>query len=177
VNAIDEIGQIALHTACENGNIDIVNILLKYNSSVNLCDTDATSIQNHVNVFYTHFNNVYIISMSGYMNSRIKNAFVNVTIIVNQNMYNICMTIYTSNNCDVIDNNGFSPALYYACIGGSVDVVDLLLRNKCNINQCQPRKYKSLLIVACTRNKEAVVKLFLSYDGCDVNIIMSTMSL
>ena len=75
------------------------------------------------------------------------------------------------NNCDVIDNNGFSPALHSACEGGSVDIVDLLLRNKCNINQCQPRTNESPLIVACDRNKEAVVKLLLSYEACDVNII------
>jgi ankyrin repeat protein len=54
---------------------------------------------------------------------------------------------------------------------GSVDIVDLLLRNKCNINQCQPRTNESPLIVACDRNKEAVVKLLLSYEACDVNII------
>jgi hypothetical protein len=38
---LDEFGGIALHAACQNGNIDIVNILLKCNSSVNLCDTDG----------------------------------------------------------------------------------------------------------------------------------------
>ena len=64
-----------------------------------------------------------------------------------------------------------SPALHSACKGGSVDIVDLLLRNKCNINQCQPRTNESPLIVACDRNKEAVVKLLLSYEACDVNII------
>jgi ankyrin repeat protein len=36
--AINEYGQIALHAACENGKIDIVNSLLKCNSSMNLCD-------------------------------------------------------------------------------------------------------------------------------------------
>jgi ankyrin repeat protein len=30
-----------------------------------------------------------------------------------------------------------SLALHSGCKGGSVDIVDLLLRNKCNINQCQ----------------------------------------
>jgi ankyrin repeat protein len=75
------------------------------------------------------------------------------------------------NNCEVIDNNGLSPALHSACKGGSVDIVDLLLRNKCNINQCQPRTNQSLLIVACNKNKEAVVKLLLSNEACDVNII------
>ena len=38
---------------------------------------------------------------------------------------------------EIIDNNGLSPALHSACKGGSVDIVDLLLRNKYNINQCQ----------------------------------------
>jgi ankyrin repeat protein len=34
-------GFTALHIACINGNIDIVNSLLKYNSSVNLCDING----------------------------------------------------------------------------------------------------------------------------------------
>jgi ankyrin repeat protein len=33
-----EIDQTALHAACKNGNIDIVNSLLQCNSSMNLCD-------------------------------------------------------------------------------------------------------------------------------------------
>jgi ankyrin repeat protein len=38
VDTINEFGGIALHAACQNGNIDIVNSLMKSNSSVNLCD-------------------------------------------------------------------------------------------------------------------------------------------
>jgi ankyrin repeat protein len=38
VDAINKNGRIALHTACENGNIDIVNSLLKCSSNMNLCD-------------------------------------------------------------------------------------------------------------------------------------------
>ena len=75
------------------------------------------------------------------------------------------------NNCDVLDNDGFSPALHYACEGGVVDIVDFLLRNNCNINQCQPLTNQSPLIVACSENRNAVVKLLLSYEACDVNII------
>ena len=75
------------------------------------------------------------------------------------------------NSCDVLDDNGFSLALHSACEGGFVDIVDLLLRNNCNINQCQPRTNQSPLITACHRNKEAVAKLLLSYEACDVNII------
>jgi ankyrin repeat protein len=38
-------------------------------------------------------------------------------------------------------------------------------------NQCQPRTNESPLIVACDRNKEAVVKHLLSFEACDVTII------
>jgi ankyrin repeat protein len=41
VNLCDTNGYTPLHVACINGNIDIVNILLKCNSSVNLCGTDG----------------------------------------------------------------------------------------------------------------------------------------
>ena len=75
------------------------------------------------------------------------------------------------NNCDVLDNGGFSDALHYACRGGVVDIVDLLLRNNCNINQCQPVTNQSALIGACGRNAEAVVKLLLSYEACDVDVV------
>jgi ankyrin repeat protein len=41
VNLCDTDGYTPLHLACIKGNIDIVNILLKCNSSVNLCGTDG----------------------------------------------------------------------------------------------------------------------------------------
>ena len=75
------------------------------------------------------------------------------------------------NNCDVLDNDGFSHELHSACEGGFVDIVYLLLGYNCNINQCCPRTNTSPLIVACHRKREAVVKLLLSYEACDVNII------
>ena len=75
------------------------------------------------------------------------------------------------NNCDVLDNDGFSHTLHFSCEGGFVGIVDLSLRNNCNINHCEPLTNQSSLIVACHRNKEAIVKLFLSYEACDVNII------
>jgi hypothetical protein len=70
-------------------------------------------------------------------------CFIHISIKVS--LLFLCLAIWLDNNCDVIDNNGFSSALHYAGQRGSVDIVDLLLRNKCNINQCQPGTNKSLL--------------------------------
>jgi ankyrin repeat protein len=41
VNLCGTNGFTPLHVACDNGHIDIVNILLKCNSNVNLCDTNG----------------------------------------------------------------------------------------------------------------------------------------
>jgi ankyrin repeat protein len=41
VNLCSTNGYTPLHTACIKGHIDIVNILLKCNSSVNLCTTNG----------------------------------------------------------------------------------------------------------------------------------------
>jgi ankyrin repeat protein len=43
VNICDINGYTPLHDACLKGNIDIVNSLLKCNSSVNLCNTDGST--------------------------------------------------------------------------------------------------------------------------------------
>ena len=41
MNLCDTDVSTPLHVACKNGNIDIVNSLLRYNSSVNLCDING----------------------------------------------------------------------------------------------------------------------------------------
>ena len=196
VDAINEYGQIALHAACENGNIDIVNSLLKCNSNMNLCDINGYTplynacIKGHTNVVQVLLDNncdipgdvIHIACKKDYkdiVEILIKhNVDINCSIAFDTPIFYACRNGHTDivkllldKNCDVLDNNGFSHALHCACLEGFVDIVDLLLRNNCNINQCQPMPNRSPLIVACNRNKEAVVKLLLSYEACDVNII------
>ena len=171
VNLCSTNGYTPLFVACCYGHIDIVNILLKCNSDVNLSANNG----------YTP---LHVASINGYKD--IVDIFNKLNVDINLRgdlgehtpIHYACLEGHTDsvkllldNNCDVIDNNDFSPAFHFACEGGSVDIVDFLLRNKCNINQCQPRTNESPLIVACDRNKEAVVKLLLSYEACDVNII------
>jgi ankyrin repeat protein len=61
---------------------------------------------------------------------------------------------------------GFSGALHVACLGGFVDIVDLLLRNNCNINQCNT-SHATPIVCACLRGRTDVVKLLLD-NNCDV---------
>jgi ankyrin repeat protein len=127
VDEADSIGQIALHAACENGNID----------------KKCTTLINVNIMFYQNLNNVFITPFTGFMNST-----MNVTIIVQQNLYNICnrnylefetfteghkdiLTLLIDKQCDVniSDNNSQTP-LHIACYKGNVALVEILLRNK-----------------------------------------------
>ena len=132
----------AINGACEGGYKDIVEILIKHNVDINLLDCSLFGV--------SYFTPIVFACRNGHTD---------------------IVKLLLDNNCDVLDDNGFSLALHSACEGGFVDIVDLLLRNNCNINQCQPRTNQSPLITACHRNKEAVAKLLLSYEACDVNII------
>ena len=137
----------AIHGACEGGYKDIVEILIKHNVDINQCGSFLLG---------RDFDGV---------------SYCTPIVLACHNGRTYIVKLLLDNNCDVLENNGFSDALHYACNGGFVDIVDLLLRNNCNINQCQPRTNQSPLITACHRNKEAIAKLLLSYEACDVNII------
>jgi ankyrin repeat protein/energy-coupling factor transporter ATP-binding protein EcfA2 len=177
VNLCSTGGLAPLHFACIYGNTDVVQILIDNDCDINKSILDPT---NDI-VSYEKFSEIFEIYIKHNIDMILYDMY---------DMYDSCSSVFPfqpivlaclkghtdivklllDNNCHVIDNNGFSPALECACRGGSVDVVDLLLRNKCNINQCQTRTNKSLLIVACCRNQEAVAKMLLSYEACDVNI-------
>jgi ankyrin repeat protein len=66
------------------------------------------------------------------------------------------------------DNDGFSDALHYACLGGFVDIVDLLLRNNCNINQ-RNKLMKTPLILAVEGGHTKVVTMLVK-NKCDIDI-------
>jgi hypothetical protein len=52
-------GYTPLHVACIHGHIDIVNILLKCNSSVNLCDTDGYTPLHEEYIHQCHIDSHY----------------------------------------------------------------------------------------------------------------------
>jgi ankyrin repeat protein len=132
----------AIHVACEGGYKDIVEILIKHNVDINLLGRRLVG-----------------------------DSYDTPIVFACRNGHTDIVKLLLDNSCDVLDDIGFSLALHAACEGGFVAIVYLLLRNNCNINQCQPRTNQSPLITACHRNKEAVAKLLLSYEACDVNII------
>ena len=59
-------------------------------------------------------------------------------------------------------------ALHYACKNGQADIVELLLKHHCNINQCN-KLMKTPLILAVEGEHTEVVAMLLK-NKCDINI-------
>jgi ankyrin repeat protein len=123
--------KIPIYYACRYGHTDIVQILLGKN-----CD---------IHMFYQNLNNVFMTSFTGSIYST-----MNVTIIVKQNLYNICGLVgkapiyYACHNgrTDIVqillDNNyDIHGAMHGACIGGYKDIVEILIKH--NVENKPPR--------------------------------------
>ena len=166
-----KLGKTPIYYACHNGHTDIVQILLDNKCDIHdamhgACgggykDIVEILIKHNVDINFSFLPDLCLVGCSYYT----------PIVFACDNGHPDIVKLLLDNNCDVLDKDGFSNILHYACRGGFVDIVDLLLIYNCNINQCCPRTNQSPLIVACAENKEAVVKLLLSYEACDVNII------
>jgi ankyrin repeat protein len=85
VNLCDTSGYTPLHVACRNGNIDIVNILLKCNSSVNLCGTNGDTpckgvypLVLHRFTLLLHFSKLLTISILPFLQATCKGVYPSV---------------------------------------------------------------------------------------------------
>jgi ankyrin repeat protein len=105
---------------------------------------------------------------------------MNVTIIVKQNLYNICMTITTGidivqilikHNVDINQRGGYlnKTPIYYACSKGHTDIVQILLDNNCDIPD-------DAIIRACTGGYEGIVEMLIKHS-VDINLSDSVLDL
>ena len=72
------------------------------------------------------------------------------------------MNIIDCDNCN---------SLHYACRNGQADIVELLLKCHCNINQCS-KLMKTPLILAVEGDHKEVVEMLLR-NKCDIDIYNS----
>jgi ankyrin repeat protein len=151
-----------INEACKGGYKDIVEILIKHNVDITLSGgwLDGTPIYfaclngHTVNVnimFYQNFNNVFITSFTGSIYSTTRN----VTIIVKQNLYNICMQILLDNNCDIPDG-----AINVVCKGGYKDIVEILIKHNVDINFSSGGLDGTPIYSACLKGHTDIVQMF-----------------
>lgn len=75
--------------------------------------------------------------------------------------------IFFKPNVNKFDSDGYTP-LYYACSSGFIETVDLLLKNKANVNVSCADVNITPLYIACQNNHTEVVKSLVN-KGADVN--------
>ncbi|XP_052081860.1 ankyrin-2-like [Mytilus californianus] len=142
INQGNKIGTLPLWVACFKGYTEIVKMLLQQNCEVNKLDEKGGSS------FYIACQNNHI------------------------DICNLLMEHHVQLDINISLNDlGYTP-LIIASFKGNIAVVELLLKNKCDVNLCD-KENRSALFCAVRGNQIKIVELLLDHDAdftlCDVN--------
>jgi ankyrin repeat protein len=138
VDAVNKYGQTALNAACKNGNIDIVNSLLKYNSNINLCDiSEHTPLYNACSNGHTDIVQILLDNNYDIPDDAIHGAC--------EGGYKDIVEILIKHNVDIKQCDGLfgNTPIYYACSNGHTDIVQIFHHQECH-NYCQVKSVQYL---------------------------------
>ncbi|VDI51927.1 Hypothetical predicted protein [Mytilus galloprovincialis] len=142
INQGNKVGTLPLWIACCKGYTEIVKLLLQQNCEVNKLDEKGGSS------FYIACQNNHIDICNLLIEHHVK-LDVNIS----------------------LSYLGYTP-LIISSFKGNIDVVELLLRNECDVNLCD-KENRSALYCAVRGNQIEIVKLLLNHDAdftlCDAN--------
>jgi len=136
-------GMAPLHYACEYGHINIVKLLLKHHEiNINLLDNDGLSPLQ--------------IAASRRHGEIVKMLLQQNNIDINKSITHSCPFRIT--------------LLDFICLYNHIDILELLLQHKININQ-KRISGKTPLYIACEQGNENIVELLLQQENIEVNPI------
>ena len=134
-------GTTPLYTACERGNLQVVNALIEGGADLNMTTSDTNG-----------FTPLYVSAEEGHFEV-------------------VALLLAANANPDVAssDSYGFTP-LYIACERGNVQVVNALIEGGANLNMGTQDDFQfTPLYTACERGNLQVVSLLIE-GGADLNI-------
>ncbi|CAC5401582.1 unnamed protein product [Mytilus coruscus] len=183
VNLLDNQQKSALLYACDKGHTDIVQLLLDDRCVSNTsfqCDINQGTKSGTLPLWVACFKGyTKIVKMLLQQNCEVNkldekggNSFY---IACQNNHIDICNLLiehHVKLNINISLNDlGYTP-LIIASFKGNIAVVELLLKNKCDVNLCD-KENRSALFCAVRGNQIKIVKLLLDHDAdftlCDVN--------
>ncbi|XP_065831398.1 uncharacterized protein [Oscarella lobularis] len=164
VDAMDKKGFTPLMTACEEGHLSIVKLLVPENCFVNSSKIQRhrrkTSVKPlHVASFYGHCAIVEYLLDTGAANANEKT-----------NGHLSTVQYLCSNQCDVnVENQNKWAALHFASSKGRSAIVEYLVGNSAVDVNGQTNDGSTALMLACEKGHLSTVRILCSY-GCDVNV-------
>jgi len=156
-----------LHYACQNGHVDVVELLIE--SSANMEEkTQDQWTPLHVTSENAHMKIVeMLISKGADIEAKTKYLWTPLHVSCQNGCVNVAeLLISKGADIEAKTNNKRTP-LYVATIYGEVDVVELLLSKNVDI-EAKPKSDSTAFISACLSGNEPISKLLLS-KGANVN--------
>ncbi|XP_071181366.1 uncharacterized protein [Mytilus edulis] len=161
-------GSSPLFIACQEGQTEVVQMLINNKADINKCrDTGLSPLyiacQNgHTEVVQMLINNKADINKCG-------DTGESPLFIACQNGHTEVVQMFINNKADINkcrDNDGVSP-LFIACQEGHTEVVQMLINNKADINKCD-NDGASPLYIACYNGHTEVVQMLIN-NKADIN--------
>jgi ankyrin repeat protein len=159
-------GRSPLHIASEDhSNIDIVNLLLSRNASVDQLDKEGYSPL-HVASMYGHIDIVNTLLRNNASVDQLGMEGYSSLYVASQNGHIDVVNTLLRNNASInLPNDQKATPLYVASQNGHIDVVKVLLRNKASVNQMTDRGRSPLHIASGHHGNIDIVNLLLSSNA------------
>lgn len=181
INCRDETGKTPLMITCENGFIDIIELLLPHQTSsgINIYDADGFTALMYA-VLKEHFDIVELLLSETSIDINKSGIYGNgetaITLASKLGLKEIVKLLLSNNNIQIrkYDNSG-DNALILASKNGHIDIVSMLLsQNGVQINDCNNNNHNALIEAIINGHKE-ILELLLSQRTINVDQLNKTI--
>tara|TARA_B100001758_G_scaffold160608_1_gene138513 strand:+ start:998 stop:1822 length:825 start_codon:yes stop_codon:yes gene_type:complete len=175
IDFYDEWGYTPLNSACWNGNVKIVELLLKAGTNPNsILEKRYDVIDEDTPLRYAiHFGYTEIVKMlikSGANINHLNSIGANVLMSASRKGYTQIVKLLLKANAkiNIQDKNGYT-ALHYASINGHIKIVQMLINANANLDLKSYTMNMTALMFAIIKHHNVIAKMLIK-AGVDINI-------